>query len=80
MKYENYFGDMFESIPIYRKIVLLMFLIINDCGLLKECGFLKSDINRMSSEFDIILLEQNEEHLNYIKNQEESVIEIFFKK
>ena len=40
----NYFKDLFESIPDYRKIVLLMFLIKNDNDLLKECGFLKSDI------------------------------------
>ena len=50
MKYENYLKDIFESIPEYRKIVL-MFLIKNDEDLLKECGFLKSDINRLNLEF-----------------------------
>ena len=39
MNYENYFNDIFESIPDYRKIVLIMFLIENDSDLLKECGF-----------------------------------------
>ena len=35
----NYFKDLFESIPDYRKIVLLMFLIKDDKNLLKENGF-----------------------------------------
>ena len=39
----NYFKDMFESIPEFRKIVLLMFLPKNDVNLLYECGFLKGD-------------------------------------
>ena len=37
---------MFESIPDYRKIVLLKFLIQNDDDSLKECGFFMSDSNR----------------------------------
>ena len=37
----NYFKDMFESIPDYRKIVLLIFLIQNDKNLLKEICFSK---------------------------------------
>ena len=77
MKCENYFKDMFESIPDYRKIVLLMFLIKNDENLIKECGFLKSDINRLNLEFKNILMEHNEENLNHIKNEEEAVIERF---
>ena len=57
----NYFKDLFESIPDYRKIVLLMFLIKDDKNLLKEIGFSKSDINLLSLEFKNILLEQHEE-------------------
>ena len=38
----NYFKDSFESVPDYRKIVLLMFLIKNNIVLLAECGLLKS--------------------------------------
>ena len=37
---------MFKSIPNYRKLVLLIILVKNDVDLLKDCGFLKSDINR----------------------------------
>ena len=39
MDYVNYFKDMFESIPGYKKIVLLMFLMKNDVDLTHECGF-----------------------------------------
>ena len=75
-----YFKDLFESIPDYRKIVLLMFLIRDDKNLLKEVGFSKNDINFLSLEFKNILLEEYEEYLDYIKNEEESVIERFLNK
>ena len=51
MEYINYLKDMFESVPNYRKAVLLIFSIKNDVDLLNECGFLKSDINRLDNEF-----------------------------
>ena len=71
----NYFKDLFESIPDYKKIVLLMFLIKNDDNLLYECGFLKGDINFLYKQFKNILLELNEEYLDHIKNEEEAIIE-----
>ena len=43
--YENYFKGMFESIPDYRKLVILMFLIQKDKNLLKERASSKSDID-----------------------------------
>ena len=75
MKYENFFKDKFESIPEYRKIVLLILSIKNDVDLIKECGYLKKDINPLNLECKNILMEQNEEYLDHIKNQEESKIE-----
>ena len=75
MNYENYFKDIFESIHDYKKIVLLIFLIQNDKNLLKEIGFSKNDINRLSIEFKNILIEEFENYLSYIKNEEESIIE-----
>ena len=41
MDHVNLNKDLFESIPKYREIVLLMFLIKNDVNFLNECGFLK---------------------------------------
>ena len=80
MNNSNYFKDLLESIPDYRKIVLLVFLIQNDKNLLKEIGFSKNDINLLNLEFKNILLEGYEEYLDYIKNEEESVIEKFLNK
>ena len=71
----NYFEDLFESIPDYKKIVLLMFLIKNDVTFLYECGFLKDDIDFLYKEFEKILLELDEEYLDHIKNQEEAIFE-----
>ena len=69
------FKNLFESIPDYRKIVLLMFSIENDYDLLPECEKLKNDINRLCLEFQNILMEQNEDYLAYIKDQEEAIFE-----
>ena len=71
----NYFKDIFESIPVYRKIVLLIFLIQNDKNLLKEIGFSKNDFNRFCIDFKNILLEEFEDYLSYIKNEKESILE-----
>ena len=40
----NFFTDLFDSIPDYKKIILLLFFIKNDVNFLYECGFLKGDI------------------------------------
>ena len=80
MNNSNYFKDLLESIPDYRKIVLLVFLIQNDKNLLKEIGFSKNDINLLNLEFKNILLEGYEEYLDYIKNEEESIIDKFLNK
>ena len=80
MNNADYFKDIFESIHDYRKIVLLIFLIQNDINLLKEIGFSKNDINLLNLEFKNILLEEFEDYLDYIKDQEESILEKFLNK
>ena len=77
MNNSNYYTDIFESIPDYRKKVLLKFLIQNDKNLLNEIGFGKKDVNSLNLEFKRILLEEYEDNLDYIKNEEEYVIENF---
>ena len=79
MNNADYFKDIFESIHDYRKTVLLIFLIQNDINLLKEIGFSKNDINLLNLEFKNILLEEFEDYLDYIKDQEESILEKFLK-
>ena len=76
----NYFKDLFESIPDYKKIVLKMFLFKTDVNFLYECGFLKGDINFLFKEYKNMLLELKEDYLDHIKNQEESIIKKFLKK
>ena len=51
---------MFETIPDYRKIVILIFEIKNDEVLLKDCGFLKNNMNRLNVDFKDFFTEQNE--------------------
>ena len=75
MKYENFSKDLFESIPDYKKIILLIFSIQNDKNLLKEIRFSKNDINLLNFEFKNILIELPEEYLDYVKNEEESIVE-----
>ena len=77
MNNSNYFKDIYKSIPDYRKIVVIIFLIQNDKSLLIEIGFSKADINSLNLVFKNILLEEYEVYLDYMKNQEESVIERF---
>ena len=80
MNYENYFKDIFESISDFKKIVLLIFSIQNDKNLLKEIGFGKNNINLLNLEFQKILLEEFDNYLDYIKDQEEPVLEKFLNK
>ena len=80
MNYENYFIELFRSLPNFKKMVLLMFLIQNDKNLSKEIGFSKIDINLLNLEFKNILLEEFENYLYHIKNQEESTLEKFLNK
>ena len=80
MNHVNSFKDLFESIPDYWMNVLLMFLVKKDVDLLNECGFLKNDVSSFCLEFEEILLEQNEDYLNYVKNEEEAIIGKFLKK
>ena len=75
MNNSNYFKEIFKSIPDFRKLVLLIFLIQNDENLLKEIGFSKNYINNLNSEFKNILLEEYENYLYFIKNEEESIKE-----
>ena len=77
MNFENYFKDLFESFEGYRKIVLIIFLIKNDMNFLRETGFSEHDINRLNLQFKNLLTEQDEEYLDYIKNEAESAIERF---
>ena len=80
MNFESYFKYLFESIEDYRKIVVENFSFENDSDFFREIVFIERHINRLKLEFNNILLEQHEEYLDYIKNEEDSVIERFLNK
>ena len=87
MNYDNFSKDIFESISDYKTVVLLKFLNKDDENLLEEIELSESDINRLNSEFNRlnsefknIKKEQHEEYLEYVKNEEESIIERFLNK
>ena len=80
MNTSNSFKDLINTISDYRKIVLLVFLIENDKNLLKEIGFTKNDIKVINLEFKNILIKRYEEFLDYVKDQEESILEKFLNK
>ena len=69
MVYVNIFRDLFESIEDYRKILELLFLIKN------QIGFLKDDIDYLREEYKNKSFDKIEEHVEYIKDREESIIE-----
>ena len=73
----NYFKCLFESIPDYRKIVLIIILIQNDKNLLREIGFNKNDINQLILECKKILIEENENFLDFVRDQEKNILEKF---
>ena len=52
----------------------------NDVIFSYECGLLKGYINFQYKEFKNILIELNEDYLDHIKNQEESILEKFLNK
>ena len=75
MDSRKFFKGLFETIPDYRTKVLILFLLENDVDLPEECGFLTSDIIRLRPECKNIIMEQIEENLDYVKREEESIIE-----
>ena len=75
----NCFKNFFKSIQSLRKLVFLMVLIKNDGDLLKECCYLKKHNNRLCLEFKNILMEQNEEYLDYIIHEQNCNIEKILK-
>ena len=55
-----------------------MFFIKNDVDFPNHCGILQDDINRLSIELQKLAIEQNEDYLEYNKNEEESYLEADF--
>ena len=71
---------MFHSIPVYRKIVFLTFLIENIDDLLNERGFQKDNVRRLLKGYRKLVRGQIEDCFHYIKNEAESIIAKLFDK
>ena len=75
MYHTKYSKDVSLSIAVYRKLLLLLFLIKTDVEFSNECGFLKSDTNRLCKGFKRTIIEQNQNYFDYIKTEQESIVE-----
>ena len=73
----KYFKDMLESIPSYRKIILLCFIIKRDDDILKEFGFSNDFIRKLYEDCKQIMIENIDQYYGHIKNLEETIIEKF---
>ena len=60
--------------------MFLRFLIEHDIDLLNASKIPKDEFVRLCSEFENTIMEQNEEHLDYDKNEEDSYIGNFLNK
>ena len=67
-----------ESIPVYKKVCLSVILTKNDVDSSTECEFLKNGFLRLCKAFKIMFFERNKEFLDFIINEEESIIERIF--
>ena len=76
----KYFKIVFESIPVYRKIVLLTNLNKTNVDFLFGCGFPVNDIESLVEELWRMLIEKNEEYLDFENNEKESIIVRIFSK
>ena len=56
MNNSNYFRAIFESLPDYRKIVLIIFSIQNYKNLIGEIGYSKNEIYLLNLEFKNMLI------------------------
>ena len=71
----KYFKDILESIPNYRKIILLCFIIKRDDVILKEFGFSDDFIKKLYNDCKQIMISDMDQYYSHIKNLEESIIE-----
>ena len=63
MEYVKHFKEVFQSIPDYRTLVLLVFLIENYVVIFQEGDFLTYDIIDLCKDFRKIVLQKNDEYL-----------------
>ena len=75
MEDKNYFKDMLNSLPYYRKIIILCFIIKRDDVILKEFGFSDDFIEKLYNDCKQIMINDMDQYFSHIKNLEESILE-----
>ena len=66
MSLSKNFGDLFKSIPDYRKIVSIMFIFKNRVDIINEFDLLKNDSIRLRKGFIKVFFKQNEDYLDFM--------------
>ena len=71
----NYFKDMLNSIPYYRKIIYLCFIIKRDDTMLKEFGLSDEFIDKLYNDCKQTMTSDMDHYFSHIKSLEESILE-----
>ena len=71
----NYFKDMIDSLPYYRKIIFLCFIIKRDDDFLKEFGLTDDFIEKLYNDCKEVFENDMNQYFSHIKNLEESILE-----
>ena len=71
----NYFKDMINSLPYYRKIIFLCFIIKRDNDFLKEFGLTDDFMEKLYNDCKEVFENDMNQYFSYIKNLEESILE-----
>ena len=71
----NYFKDMLNSLPYYRKIIFLCFIFKRDDTMLKEFGLSDDFIGKLYNDCKQIMENDIDQYFSHIKNLEESILE-----
>ena len=70
-----YFKDMLNSIPYYRKIELLCFIIKRDDTMLREFGLSDDFFGKLYNDCEQIMMSDMDQYFSHIKDLEESIPE-----
>ena len=66
---------MLNSLPYYKKIILLCFIIKRDDTILREFGLSDDFFEKLYNDCKQILESDMDEYFSHIKNLEESILE-----
>ena len=71
----NYIKDVLNSLPYYRKIIFLCFIIRRADTMLKEFALSDDFLEKFYNDCKQILMSDMDQYFSHIKNLEESMLE-----